>query len=361
MTSYERMSNTLLRKPVDHIPVVINPWEATKKKWRDQGHIGPDEDVYEHFDQDIRTAGWINSIADPAFTPLVLEETEETRLTLDGNGAKLRRHKLHDSTPEHVDFTVKDRSGWLEHIKPHLLAVDSRRLDWERYRRERSLAREKQRFFCWAGIAPFEQMHPMCGHENMLVGMALDPEWVQDMVMTYSRFNIMHLEELFAKAGRPDGLYFFEDMGFKFRPFMSPAMYREIMQPGHKLLFDFAHSLNLPVIVHSCGFVEPLVPGLIEAGMNCLQAMEVKAGMDLLRLFRNFGDRIAFFGGIDTRTLISNDQARIEAELQEKIPPIINNGGGYILHSDHSEPPDVAYETMRFFVDRGREISRKQS
>jgi len=48
-------------------------------------------------------------VANLDFEPITIEETEETILQLDGNGAKLRRHKLHDSTPEHVDFTVKDR------------------------------------------------------------------------------------------------------------------------------------------------------------------------------------------------------------------------------------------------------------
>ena len=98
-----------------------------------------------------------------------------------------------------------------------------------------------------------------------------------------------YAEVLFAEEGLPDSIWFFEDMGFKGKPFMSPAMYREIMFPGHKRLFDYAHSLGRRVLVHSCGFVEPLVPGLVEAGMDCLQAMEVKAGMDMPRLFERFG------------------------------------------------------------------------
>jgi hypothetical protein len=57
MTSIERMANTLAHKSVDHIPVVINPWEATIDKWRQQGHLSQDEDVWEHFEQDIRTGG----------------------------------------------------------------------------------------------------------------------------------------------------------------------------------------------------------------------------------------------------------------------------------------------------------------
>ena len=111
----------------------------------------------------------------------MLEETEETKLTLDGNGAKLRRHKLHDSTPEHVDFTVTERGGWQEHARPHLVKVDRRRAPFEDYRKARALAAETQRFFCWGGVGPFEQMHPVCGHEHMLMGMALDPDWVIDM------------------------------------------------------------------------------------------------------------------------------------------------------------------------------------
>jgi len=359
MTSFERMSNTLARKPVDQIPIAISPWGATVQRWVKEGHLREGEDVAEHFGQDLRSAGWLNGVADLDYTPEVIEETEETILQKDGNGAMLRRHKLHDSTPEHVDFTVHDRATWEEYVKPFLLDVNRRRIDFAGYRNGRQFCAEKQRFFCWGGVAPFEQMHPVCGHEYMLMGMALDPEWVIDMVQSFTNLTINHLELLFAEEGKPDGMFFYEDMGFKNRPFMSPAMYAEIIQPGHKRLFDFAHSLGCKVIVHSCGYVAPLVPGLIEAGMDCLQAMEVKAGMDLPTLFKEFGDRIAFYGGVDVRTLISNDRAQIDAELNAKILPVLKGGGGYILHSDHSEPPEVDYATMRYFVDHGREMSRK--
>ena len=273
--------------------------------------------------------------------------------------AKLRRHKLHASTPEHVDFTVKDRAGWEEFARTKLIAFDRRRIPFEDYRKGKTLAAEKQRFMCWEGSGPFEQMHPLCGHEYFLMGMAMDPEWVKDMVEVYSNLTIKHLEVLFSEEGTPDGLLFDEDMGFKFRPFMSPTMYEELVMPGHKKLFDYAHSLGCKVIVHSCGYVEPLVPGLIRAGMDCLQAMEVKAGMDMPRLFEKFGEKISFYGNIDARVLIANDRSAIDKELVKKIPPIIKGGGGYILHSDHSEPPETDYETIWYFINRGREIARK--
>ena len=358
LTSYERVRNTLDRRPVDRLAVALSPWRETVDRWRREGHLRIDEDLADHFDLDTRQGGWLNSTADLDFESVTLEETEDTILTLDGNGARLRRYKKHETTPEHVGFTVTDRAGWEETVRPRLLDLDRRRIPIEGYRSTRARAAEDGRFFFWAGVAPFEQMHPVVGHEHMLLGMAVDPDWVREMVMTYARFTLLHLETLFAEGGRPDALFFYEDMGFKQRPFISAAMYREIMLPGHKLLFDYAHSLGCKVVVHSCGYVEPLVPGLIEAGMDCLQAMEVKAGMDLAALARDYGDRISFYGGLDVRTLIANDLGAVEAEMQAKIPAVLRAGAGYIVHSDHSEPPEVNYETARFFLERGRDFGR---
>lgn len=358
MTARERVHNALERRPVDRLPVTEGFWAETLTRWRAEGHLGPDEDPIDHFDLDMRRAGGINSLADLDFEPIVLEETAETILRLDGNGASLRRHKLYSTTPEHVDFKVKERAAWEEMIKPHLIQLDRRRIPFDNYREERRKAAEQERHFCWAGMAPFEQMHPMCGHEYMLMGMALDPDWVRDMVDTYADLTIRHLDVLFAEEGLPDSIWFYEDMGYKQSPFMSPKMYAEIVQPGHERLFRYAHDIGRKVIVHSCGFVEPLLPGLIEAGMDCLQAMEVKAGMDMPRLWLNFGKQISFCGNIDVRELVSNDLARVHAELDCKIRPVLAGGGSYILHSDHSIPPDVNYETYRDFLAYGRPLGQ---
>lgn len=356
LTSFERVDNILNLKPTDTVPAMLTPWNQTLQLWKSQGNF---TDFIEYFDLDFRFAGWLNSIADIDWRNQTLEENDTSKLILDGNKATLRKRKDGTGTPEHVDFKVKNRAAWLKHIKPFLIDVDKRRIPLDEYKKEKELAKKQSRFFCWHGVGPFEQMHPVCGHENLLLGMIDDSDWIKDMVVTYAMFTLNHLEELFSLYGKPDGFFFYEDMGFKGKPFMSAAMYAEIIQPGHKLLFDYAHSLGCKVIVHSCGYVEPLVKGLIEAGMNCLQAMEVKAGMNLPALFERFGKQIALYGGIDARTLISNDKNMIEEEITNKMLPVINKGGSYILHSDHSEPPDVTIQTAKFFIDRGREIAAK--
>ncbi|MBI4720100.1 MAG: hypothetical protein HY770_02505 [Chitinivibrionia bacterium] len=256
------------------------------------------ENLADHFNFDIAGSWPFNLVANLDIEPVTLEEDAETKLVKDGNGAILRRHKLHDTTPEHVDFSVKDYAGWNELIKP-FLKYDRRRINFEAYRHGRKEAAEKNRFFFWKGVNVFELMHPVCGHEYMLMGMALEREGVKEMVDTYSRLTLEMMETLFSEEGEPDGVWFYEDMGFKDRPFMSPDMYNEIIKPAHKRTFDFAHARKLPVVIHSCGFVEPLLPGLIEAGMDCLQVMEVKAGMDCRRLKKMYGDKISFIGGIE--------------------------------------------------------------
>jgi uroporphyrinogen decarboxylase len=129
-------------------------------------------------------------------------------------------------------------------------------------------------------------------------------------------------------------------------------MYREIILPGHVKTVQWVKAKGLPVIMHSCGYVEPLVPGMIEAGVDCLQVIEVKAGMDLLKLYRNFGDRLSFMGGIDVRVLYNNDKSEIDAELESKIP-IVKGNFGYVLHSDHSIPSNVTHDTYQYVIDRG--------
>ncbi|TVQ28458.1 MAG: hypothetical protein EA382_01940 [Spirochaetaceae bacterium] len=354
MTSIERISRILKRQPVDRIGLFEHFWGDTRKKWAAEGHLRQDEDPHDHFGYDLQNCWPFSYVADLDFVPEVIEETEETILTRDGNGAMLRRHKLHDATPEHVGFAVTERSSWTELVKSKL-TPDRRRINFDAYRAARDAARRADRFFCWAGVNVFEQMHPVCGHEHMLVGMALDPDWVRDMARTYAELNIALQEILFAEEGLPDGIWFYEDMGFKQRPFMSPDMYREIIQPYHKMTIDHAKSLGLPVIMHSCGFVEPLIPGILEAGVDCLQVIEVKAGMDLVRIHRNYGDRLSLMGGIDVRTLYTNDRSDVDRELESKIPTV-KQGYGYVVHSDHSIPDTVEYDTYRYFVNRALEL-----
>jgi len=353
MSGRERIANILRRQPTDRIGLYEHFWGDTRKVWTDQGHIAPDEDLSDHFGFDLDLSWCLNMTADLDFAPQVIEETAETVVVRDGNGALLRQHKLHEATPEHLDFHVKGREQW-EELK-RKIRPEWRRIDAEKYRAAKAHAHERGRFFMWSGVNVFEILKDVTGHVNMLMGMALDPDWVRDMADTYARLTVNLQEMLFAQEGYPDGIWYYEDMGFKDRPFMSLSMYRGIIQPAHRYTIDYAKAHGLPVVMHSCGMVERLLPGMIEAGIDCLQVIEVKAGMDLVKLFKLYGEVLSFMGGIDVRVLYSNDLAQVEAELQAKVPAVMP-GLGYVLHSDHSIPNTVDYDTYRYFVERGLAI-----
>ncbi|MBN2021176.1 MAG: hypothetical protein JW809_00135 [Pirellulales bacterium] len=363
LTGKERIGRILRREPVDRIGLFEVFWRETADRWAAEGHIERPETVGEHFGLDLlRTGGamtpaaWrlVNLIADLDAGDQIVEETDDVRLVRNGNGALLRWCKDGSGAPEHVDYLVKSRAAWREHIRPRLTNTDAyeRRLDLANYRALRADCERKGVFFTAGVLAAFDTLNELCGHETILTAMATDPDWVRDMGDVYTRATIDLLALLFEREGLPDGMWLWDDLGFKHRPFMSPAMYREMIFPSHKQLIDFAHGRGLPVILHTDGLVESLVPSLIEAGVDCLQPLEVKAGMDLVKIKRLHGEQIALIGGMDARELISNDLARVERELAGRLPQAMA-GGGYVLQVDHSVPPQVDYATYKHFVETG--------
>jgi uroporphyrinogen decarboxylase len=356
MTGKERTARFLARKKPDRIALYEHFWKDTVDSWKAQGHIAEEETIHGHFGFDMEQCGCFNLQADFRMEPETIEETAETILRRDGNGAVLRFHKLHASTPEHVDFLVKDYATWNEYAKPRL-TPDAGRIRSGDYAFVKERCDKAGRFFFWTGPQVFELMRAVCGHVNMLEGMLLEPEWITEMAATYVDLTIALCETLFAEHGKPDGMWFPEDMGFKERPFMSPAMYREFLFPAHKKFIDFSHAMGLKVVMHCCGFIEPLLPHIVETGLDALQAIEIKSGMDLLRIYRQYGDRLSFMGGLDVRVLESGDRAAIDRELEAKIP-IVKQGFGYALHSDHSIPDSVSYDTYRYFIEKGLALGK---
>jgi len=356
MDSKERISKILLRKPVDRIGLFEEFWTDTYKAWK-EGFGSESEVILPGLKLDMEKGWPFDFTADVSFKPQVLEETDEVILLFDGNGATLRKHKLHVSTPEHIGFSCNSPEIWYTDFKPLLENIKGR-IDRDGYGDSVRRSNRNNSFMLCSSWNVFQNMVNLCGHEALLTAMATHPDWVHDMVTAFSKLAIRLHEDLFARYGTPDGLYIMEDLGYKQRLFMSPAMFREFIKPAYVEICAFAKSLGLPVLFHSCGFIEPIVPELIDAGIDCLTAMEVKAGMDVVRLFKNYGENLSFMGGIDTRALCTNDRAVIEVELQ-RVVPILKEGNGYILSSDHSIPDTVSYDSYCWFVERGLELGRR--
>jgi uroporphyrinogen decarboxylase len=193
----------------------------------------------------------------------------------------------------------------------------------------------------------------MVGTETLLMAMYDEPDWVKDMFDTYLSIDIAIADRLWAEGYRFDSVHWPDDMGYKGSPFFSLPMYRELLKPYHKRAADWAHEHGCVVELHSCGFIQPLVPDLVEIGIDCLNPLEIKAGMDPAYLKKTFGDQLAFHGGINAQ--IWDKPELVRAEMEHLIP-MLKEGGGYIFASDHSIPNSVSFENMKMISELAHKL-----
>lgn len=115
----------------------------------------------------------------------------------------------------------------------------------------------------------------------------------------------------------------------------------------HQRAIDWAHSKGMKAQLHSCGDIMPFVPELMEIGLDALNPLEVKAGMDPVKLKETYGDRLVLHGGVNA--LLWNQMDDLKAELNRLIP-ILKQQGGYIFSTDHSIPNTVSLAEMKEIV-----------
>jgi uroporphyrinogen decarboxylase len=142
-------------------------------------------------------------------------------------------------------------------------------------------------------------------------------------------------------------------MGYKHNQFFSVRTYRQLLKPVHKRAVDWARSKGIKARLHSCGDVNPFIPELIDIGIDALNPLEVKAGMDPIHIKKTYGDKLVMNGGINA--LLYDDVEAMEAEMR-RIIPVVKEEGGYILSSDHSVPSSISLKDFARFVELGKEL-----
>jgi uroporphyrinogen decarboxylase len=148
-----------------------------------------------------------------------------------------------------------------------------------------------------------------------------------------------------------------EDIGFQNGPIVSPELYRELLKPRHMRWFNLVKKhTNAFVHLHSCGSIYKLLPDIIELGVDIINPVQVSArDMDSSILGQEYGDRLSFWGGIDTqRVLPRGTTAEVRAEVKRRISDLAP-GGGYVLISVHNIQPDVPLENILAMYDAAKE------
>lgn len=354
-SSKEAVDCILRKKKSEFVPLYDSPWDDAMTKWLDEGYPkdkdGKACDPNDVFLFDMTgCGGWFQWQAKKDKQD-ILEENEEWKIVRSGNGAVLKWWKTHSGTPEHIDFHMNSRKIWEEEYKPYLLTLDRERVDVKNAKDRIKLRKSEKKFTFYGNQFIWETIRHSLGDENMLVTLVEDPEWVKDFNRTYTDFWITHYKYLFQEAGLPDGIWVYEDLGYRERLFCSPNILEELIFPYYREFVDFFHSYDLPVVLHSCGYQAPMIPLAIEAGFDALNPMEVKAGNNILEYAEKYGDKLAFVGGFDARILESGDKAKIKKSVTDFILGMKERNARFIFGSDHSISTDVRLEDFKYALD----------
>lgn len=351
MTSKERFSRMFQHKEADRVPIFDSPWAGTIARWEREG-MPKGMDWRDYFDTD--KVSTISVDITPRYEEKVLEETDDYRIVTSEWGVTMKQFKEQDSTPEFLDFTVTTPEAW-EKAKARM-TVSKDRVDWKRLERDYAQWQQEGHWIegmFWFG---FDVTHSWTvGTETMLIAMIEEPEWVEDMFDTYLDRSIQHFNMIWDAGYRFDSIFWYDDMGYKNTPFFSNEMYRGLLQKYHKKAVAWAHDHGIYARLHSCGDIMPLLPDIMDTGIDALNPIEIKAGMDVFKIKQDYGDRLVLHGGINA--VLWDDKEAIVEAIRQAVP-VLKENGGYIFASDHSIPNSVSLENMRSIINTVKEVGK---
>jgi uroporphyrinogen decarboxylase len=264
------------------------------------------------------------------------------------------KHPDRMSMPEHIEYPVKTRADF-QVLKKRLDPSDAARFPVNWHQRCERWCHEKPVLIFQGPRSPslFGFVRELLGPQRTLYAFHDEPKLIDDMMEFNTEFIINLLSQVL-KESPMTAVFFWEDMCYRSGPLISPTMFRQFMIPRYRRITDLAHSQGIDTIfVDSDGNVEQLIPLWLEAGINGVYPMEVAAGMDVVKLRREYGKALLMTGGIDKRVL-AEDHKAIDRELYAKVP--LAEGGGYIPHIDHAIPHDVPYENFAYYWERKKAL-----
>lgn len=183
------------------------------------------------------------------------------------------------------------------------------------------------------------------GFENWLTDLVLDPEfsiYVLDILLEGWLEVSRRLIE--AVGNNVDVIFFAEDIAFHNGPMVSPGTYEKIIHPYQKRIFQSLHDWSdAKTLYHNCGSVTWQIPDLVEMGVDALNPVQVNSHDmgDTASLKQRFGDRMAFWGAVDTSEVLPRGRPEdVRQEVRRRIDDLAP-GGGYVLASVHNLQADV--------------------
>lgn len=350
LSDRERFYNQMHYKPFDRtFNMEFGYWDENFKLWpifANNDITNNDEaDIFFNFDRYKTVSGvhWIN----PSFERRIVERRGDRNVLINEDGLFAEVPiDGHDTIPHYIRSSIKTPDDWKK-IKAERFRLDdpARRLDIDAYKK---LYTEHDYPLGIDVGSMIGKVRDMLTFEGLAYAVFDYPEMVEDMVETCCQLVELSLDQLLP-ALTFDYAAGWEDICYKGGPIVSVKFFKNIVMPRYKRIHAKLQKAGIDIWWIDCdGDVRPILPYMMEGGVNCLFPYEVNSCTHPAKLLEEYGKDLRIMGGVDKLELGKGREA-IKAYM-DTIAPLIERGG-YIPFCDHRCPPNVPPDDYIFYLD----------
>ncbi|MHB8276285.1 MAG: uroporphyrinogen decarboxylase family protein [Candidatus Humimicrobiaceae bacterium] len=239
-------------------------------------------------------------------------------------------------------------------LKNYNTINDLKKIDFKNYSQEElnflslsssQLKKSSEKAIIFAISGSFrEAPSDLMGFSNFLMNLADNKKYIEYLLDKLLDNYIERFDNFFKVVGdNCDILKVSDDFGTNNGLLMSPDSYREVIKPRQKKLFNYIKSKsNYKIFLHSCGGISDIIPDLIDVGIDALNPIQLNArGMDILKLKKNFGKDIVFWGGVINPLEILKFNIKELRKIIIKNVKILSKNSGFVFSYNHNIQPDV--------------------
>jgi hypothetical protein len=356
MTDRERFNNQMHYKPFDRcFNMEFGYWDENFKEWSifvENGITNNWEaDIFFNFDRIEVVSG--NIWMSPPFESKVVDETETTYIMINEDGLLAEVPKSsHDTIPHYIKASIVTPEDW-KRCKEERFNRDhpSRKVDIEAIKKAHPTDRDYPLGVnCGSMIG---KIRDMLTFEGLAYACFDYPDMVEDMVETCCQLVEDFLDQVLPHIDF-DFASGWEDICFKNGPIVTVDFFKNVVMPRYKRIRKKLDQAGIELWYTDCdGDVRPILPYMVEGGINCLFPFEVNSCAHPAELLNEYGKQLRIMGGVDKIELAKGPEA-IKAYLESLVPLV--ERGGYIPFCDHRCPPNVKPEYYLYYLDLKEEM-----
>ncbi len=350
LTDRERFNRQMHYEPVDRcFNMEFGFWEENFEQWNlfvdNKITNNAEADVFFNFDKiKLHEYPWMS----PAFEQRVVEETGDKQIIINRDGLLAEVPKDGHNTIPHF-------------LKASITTPD----DWKKCKEERLRRDDPQRkpdVMALKNLYPTDRDSPVGLWCGSMIGKIRDiltfeglayacfdyPEMVEDMVETCCVLVEDYLDAVLGEVDF-DFAWGWEDICFKSGPIVSVDFFKDVVAPRYKRINNKLSAQGIDIWFTDCdGDIRPILPSLIESGINTMFPFEVNASGHPAELLEEYGKDLRIMGGFNKMAL--GDGPDAIKKYMETLVPLVERGG-YIPFCDHRCPPNVKPKDYLYYLD----------